>query len=190
MIINSFLSKDELLALNFKSLGNNVLISRKASIYNAENIEIGNNVRIDDFCILSGAIILHNYIHISAFCGLYAGSAKIEIHNFAGISPNSMLFAESDDFSGRHMIGPMVPDDYRQIISGKITLKKYVQIGAGSVILPSTTLYEGSVVGSMSLVRQSTDPWSIYCGNPLYKLKDREKDLLELEKNFYTKYEK
>jgi len=184
MTISSFLSRTELLSFGFKKLGKNILISRKTSIYNAAELEIGDNVRIDDFCILSGKIKFHNYIHISAFCGLYAGSSGIEINNFSGISPNSMLFSESDDFSGDHLIGPMVPNKYRNIISGKITLEKYVQIGASSTILPAVTLKEGSVIGSMSLVRNSTNPWSIYCGSPLYKLRDREKNILKLEKKF------
>ncbi len=36
-------------------------------------ISIGDNVRIDDFCILSGKIELGSNIHISAYC-LYNGS--------------------------------------------------------------------------------------------------------------------
>ena len=45
----SFLSKDELTKIGFKKIGKNVFLSRKASIYGPENMEIGNNVRIDDF---------------------------------------------------------------------------------------------------------------------------------------------
>ena len=44
-----FLTEKEIKILNFKSIGKNVLISDKASIYGAENMSIGNNVRIDDF---------------------------------------------------------------------------------------------------------------------------------------------
>ena len=52
----SFYSREELLDLGLKSVGENVRISRKVSIYGAEQISIGDNVRIDDFCILSGII--------------------------------------------------------------------------------------------------------------------------------------
>ena len=54
--MNSFYTENELKQIGFKRIGENVLISRKASIYQPELIEIGNNVRIDDFCILSGNI--------------------------------------------------------------------------------------------------------------------------------------
>ncbi|MDR2409353.1 MAG: acyltransferase, partial [Bacteroidales bacterium] len=55
--MNSFFSKEELKDIGFKSVGDNVLISRKASFYSVSNISIGSNVRIDDFCILSGNIL-------------------------------------------------------------------------------------------------------------------------------------
>ena len=63
---NSFLSIDEIKKIGLKSFGKNVFVSRYANFYSPETIEIGNNVRIDDFCILSGEIKLSNYIHISA----------------------------------------------------------------------------------------------------------------------------
>lgn len=70
---NSFYSISELKLLGLKRLGQNVYISRKSSIYSPENISIGDNVRIDDFCILSGNITLGNYIHIAAYTALYGG---------------------------------------------------------------------------------------------------------------------
>lgn len=50
--MTSFYSEEELRSIGLKSYGKNVLISRFARIYGAESISIGNNVRIDDFCIL------------------------------------------------------------------------------------------------------------------------------------------
>ena len=52
----SFLSESELKTIGFLKYGTNVLVSRKASIYNPEQIVLGDNIRIDDFCILSGNI--------------------------------------------------------------------------------------------------------------------------------------
>lgn len=52
--MNSFYTEAELKELGLKSFGKSVLLSKKVSIYGAKNISIGNNVRIDDFCILSG----------------------------------------------------------------------------------------------------------------------------------------
>ncbi len=48
-----FYTRKELERIGFKSIGENVLISDKTSIYSPQNISIGNNVRIDDYCVLS-----------------------------------------------------------------------------------------------------------------------------------------
>jgi hypothetical protein len=45
----AYLTDEQLKDMGFKSLGNNVKVSDKASIYNANQIEIGDNSRIDDF---------------------------------------------------------------------------------------------------------------------------------------------
>ena len=63
---SSFFSESELKAIGFLKYGKNVLVSRKASIYNPEQMVLGDNIRIDDSCILSGNIKLGSYIHIPA----------------------------------------------------------------------------------------------------------------------------
>ena len=71
MVQSSFYSDEELLSMGFKSIGKGCMISRKASFYGVGRMSIGNNVRIDDFCILSGSITLANNIHISAYVFIY-----------------------------------------------------------------------------------------------------------------------
>ena len=73
--LSSFLSLDELVHAGFSSVGKNVLVSRKASIYNTEKISLGDSVRIDDFCCLSGLIKVGQNTHITPFC-LIAGGEK------------------------------------------------------------------------------------------------------------------
>ena len=80
---SSFYSEEELLKIGFKSIGKGCLISRKTSFYGVDKISIGNNVRIDDFCILSGNITLGNNIHISAYVALY-GAEGIVFEDYTG----------------------------------------------------------------------------------------------------------
>lgn len=178
-----FLQYEELDKIGFKSLGKNVKISNKASFYSANTISIGSNVRIDDFCILSGNIELGSHIHISAYCGLY-GNGSIEMDDFSGLSPRCTLLSASDDFSGQFMISPMVPEAYTNVKKGKIKIEKFVQIGAGSIILPEVTIAQGGVIGALSLVKHSTEEWKIYGGVPVKYIKDREKKVMELSKTF------
>ena len=179
---NSFYSVDELKNLGFKTVGEHVLISRKASIYDAKNIELCSNIRIDDFCILSGKIKIGNYVHLGAYTSLCGGRKGIVLEDFVNLSRKIEIFAVSDDFGGGSMTNPTVPDEYKNLLEAEVILKKHVVVGACSVILPGVTLEEGTVVGALSLVKNSTTPWSINAGIPARKIKDRKKDLLVFEK--------
>lgn len=182
--MNSFYDRDELERIGFKRIGENVLLSRKASIYGADRIAIGSNVRIDDFCILSGNITLHDYVHIAAYCGLFGGTSGIIIEDYCGVSSRTAIYADSDDYSGIAFTNPTVPDKYRKIIHGGVILKKHSIIGSGSTILPGVEVGEGAAVGSMSLVNKPLAPWSVCVGIPCKKIKDRSRELLLLEKEF------
>ena len=131
--MNSFYSNEELKQLGLKSFGKNVLISKK-SIYGADKISIGNNVRIDDFCILSGKIVIGNYVHISAYSALYAGDKGIYLEDYVGVSARCTIWGKSDDFSGHYMTNPTIPSKYRIVIEKQITLKKHVLLGTNTVI--------------------------------------------------------
>jgi acetyltransferase-like isoleucine patch superfamily enzyme len=178
MIQDSFYTESELLELGFKAIGANVLVSRFARFYGTDKIEIGHNVRIDDFCILSGEIKLGNYIHISAYTALY-GKYGIEMKDYSGLSPRCCVFSASDDFSGDHLIGPVVQDELTNVKSGKVLIGKYVQLGCNCVVMPGITINEGAVVGAMSFVSKSLDAWGIYKGIPARFHKARSRKLLE-----------
>jgi acetyltransferase-like isoleucine patch superfamily enzyme len=180
--MSNFYELKELNEFGFKSIGDNVLISRKASIYGAKNISIGNNVRIDDFCILSGNIHLGSNIHIAVFSSLFAGESDIYMDDFSGLSSRVSIYAVSDDYSGNYLTNPTIPDKYTNIIKGKVTLGKHAIIGTNSVVLPNVKIGEGVSIGACSLVIKDCDEWGIYIGIPVKKIKDRSKALLELEK--------
>lgn len=163
--------------------GRNVKISKKASLYSPEKMIFGNNVRIDDFCILSGNIKIGNNVHISAYTALY-GKYGITIGDYCGCSPRCTLLSGSDDFSGDNMISPMVPEKYTNVDGRRIIINNYAQIGANSIIMPGVIVGEGAVCGSFSFVKDDMDEWSIYCGIPAQKKKDRSKKVKDLAKRY------
>lgn len=179
--MDSFYTVDELKELGFKKIGTGVKISRKSSVYGASNMEIGNNVRVDDFCILSGKIIVGDYVHVAAYSGLYGGAKGIFLHDFVNISSRNVIYALSDDYSGETMTNPLIPSEYKNVCEEKVELKKHVIVGSGSCILPGVTIAEGVAVGSMSLVNRDLEAWKIYAGIPCRFIKPRKTDLLELE---------
>ncbi len=181
-----FYTREELEKIGFKSLGENVLISDKVSIYSPKNISIGNNVRIDDFCVLSagdGYINIGNYIHIAVFTTIF-GAGGVEIEDFSTTSSRVAIYSITDDYSGETLTNPIIPEKYKKLTYKEVKIKKHSIIGTGSVILPGVTLDEGTSIGANSLVLKSTEPWGIYVGSPVRRIKDRKKDLLELEIEF------
>lgn len=176
---NSFYSLKELNKMGFKAIGKNVLISRFAKFYGIENIDIGNNVRIDDFCIISGKIKLGNFIHISAYTALY-GKFGIELEDYSGLSPRCTVFSASDDFSGEYLIGPMIDSNLTNVNGGKVLIKKYCQLGSNCVVLPALTIEEGVAVGALSLITKDLKQWKLYAGIPAKCIGERSTKLLDL----------
>lgn len=185
--MNSFYTTTELETLGLKKYGQNVLISKKASIYGAGNISLGDNVRIDDFCILSGNIDIGNYVHIAAAALLFGGKSGIEMKDFSTISSRSAIYAVSDDYSGESMTNPTVKDEYKNVIDKHVNIGRYVVIGTNSTILPGVNIGDGVSIGACSLVIKNCSEWGIYVGIPAKCIKERSKNLLELERKFIEK---
>jgi len=177
----AFLSENLMNEMGIKH-GKNVLISTKCSIY-SNDIVVGDNVRIDDFCILSGSVHLGNNIHIGAYCALY-GKYGIFMEDYTGLSPRCTIFSATDDFGGDFMISPMTPDKYTHVIGAPVYLRKFVQIGSGTVIMQGVELNEGCAIGAMSFVKKSIPAWEIWAGNPLWFIKERRRGMIELEKQY------
>lgn len=187
--MDSFYSREELMDLGFCKVGENVLVSRKASIYGAKNMSIGSRVRIDDFCFLSGKITIGNNVHITAGAMLYGGPAGIIFEDFSGIATQGIIFADSDDYSGNSLTNPTTPAKYKSPIQQPVHVKRHVLIGSGTTILPGVTLGEGGAIGAMSLVKNDTKPWMIYAGIPAKPIKERSKNLLKLEAAYLAELE-
>lgn len=180
----AYYTEDQLKLLGFKHIGNNVKISDKASIYNCDQIEIGDNSRIDDFCVVSGKIKIGRNVHIAPFCLVAGGEKGIIFEDFSGLAYQVQVFTQSDDYSGRTLTNPTIPDEYKKESKKEIIIGKHSIVGAGSIIMPGVILSEGTSVGALSLVRKKTEEWSVYLGNPAKKIMSRKKDLLELEKQY------
>lgn len=179
-----YLSESALEELNFRSLGRGVKISDKASIYDADLMDIGDFSRVDDFCILSGKVSLGRYCHVTPMCLIAGGQPGVELRDFCTLAYGVKIFAQSDDYSGETMVNSLIPRKYKREYFASVLIERQVIIGTSSVILPGVTVAEGCAIGAMTLVVKSTDPWGMYVGSPAKWLKARKKDLNELERRF------
>ena len=180
----AYLSMDQLKTMGFKSLGLDVKISDKASIYNVDQIEIGDYSRIDDFCVISGRISIGKFVYIAPFCLLAGGEKGIIIDDFSSFSYGCKIFSQSSDYSGMFLVSPTIPMQFKLEAKALVMVNRHVNIGANSVVFPGISIAEGCSVGAMTLVNKNTKPWGVYVGIPAKRLKDRKKNLLTLEKIF------
>jgi dTDP-4-amino-4,6-dideoxy-D-glucose acyltransferase len=181
----SWLTNNELIEMGFGSLGRNILLSSKGSYYNPKNIYLGDNVRIDDFCIVSagdGGIRIGRNVHISAFASI-VGQAPIDFEDFSGISNKVAVFSSTDDFV-KGMTNPTIPDRFRRLKHIPVRLGRHAVVGSNSVLLPGSELGEGTSVGALSVVRGKLEPWSVYMGNPAKRIMARSRGIIDLEKEF------
>lgn len=169
--------------IGFASVGDNVQISDRASFYGAERIVIGSNVRIDDFCVMSagvGGILIGDYVHVALGSSL-VGAGKITLSDFTNLSSRVSVYSSSDDYSGSALTNPTVPKAYTAVKNADVYFGKHVIVGCGSVILPGVTLEDGVAVGALSLIKKDCKAFGIYAGNPARRIKDRKRDMLDLE---------
>jgi acetyltransferase-like isoleucine patch superfamily enzyme len=182
----ALLTDSQILEMGFSHVGKNARLSDKASYYNCQNIRLGDNVRIDDFCVLSagqGGIEIGSYVHIAVYSSLI-GRAKIQLDDFCNLSSRVSIYSSSDDFSGAAMTNPTVPPEFTNVQYADVKIGRHVIIGCGSVVLPGVTLEEGVAVGALSLVKEDCKTFGIYLGVPAKKISERKRDLLEFEKTF------
>ncbi|POT59587.1 hypothetical protein C3432_02365 [Citrobacter amalonaticus] len=178
-----YYSDAELKSLGFKSVGQNVKVSTKASFYKTEQISLGDNVRIDDFCVFSaglGGIEIGKNVHIAVYSSLI-GAGSIIVSDYCNISSRVSIYSSSDDFSGEFMSNPTIPSEYTNVYSASVILHEHVLLGSGSIILPGITLGKGVAVGALSLVKNDMPEFVICTGQPAKVVKYRKRDLLSLQ---------
>lgn len=185
----AYYSDADLRSMGFKFLGKNVKISDKASIYNFEQIEINDNSRIDDYCVISGRVVIGKFCHITPMCLIAGGIPGVYLQDFSTLAYGVKVFSQSDDYSGATMVNSLVSKKFKKEVYERVEIGRHVIVGASSVIFPGVVVAEGCSVGAMTLVNKSTDPWGIYVGNPARRIKNRKQDLLSLEKEFLKDYE-
>ena len=163
--------------------GANVIIGKTVRVRYPELVEIGANVIIDDFSYISTALVIDDYVHISAGAKIIGGrAAVVRLGSFSTLAPNVVLAAGSDDYMAG-IATPLVPSNYKgDVVIGAITIGRHCIVGAGTVVLPNVTLHDGAAVGALSLVKESLKPWTLYAGIPARPLKQRDrKKILTLE---------
>jgi dTDP-4-amino-4,6-dideoxy-D-glucose acyltransferase len=161
-----------------KSIGTNVFISASVEIRRPHLVSVGNHVAIDTGFYLTTGASIGDYIHIAPYVSVIGGATTIlTLEHFTTIAAGTRIICASDGHMGEGLIGPTIPDAYRDsVFFGNVTFKKFASVGTNVVIMPGVTLAEGSIVGACSLLTKDTEPWTVYVGTPAKPVKMRPKE--------------
>jgi acetyltransferase-like isoleucine patch superfamily enzyme len=161
---------------SFREIGVDVNIDPDARFFRAQNITIGNHVRIDAQVIISAShpVTIGDYVHLSAGSKIFASGGEVIMADFSAISSDTKVYTATDDFVGGALTNPTVPKRFRAVETGPVVIGRYVVIGAGSVVLPGVTLHEGAAVGALSLVRADVGRGEVVAGVPARVITHRD----------------
>lgn len=165
--------------------GDNVRIHRTVLFF-GENVQIGSNVRIDCYSVITSdkPVIIGSNIHIGAGGHIF-GTAGVTIYNFCNISSRCSIFSTSDDYTQGYMTNPTVPEEFKYVTCAPVVIEKHVIVGCGSIIMPGVTLGTGAAVGAQSFVNKNIADFHIVGGTPIKVLGKRNKGrLMEMERLF------
>lgn len=142
--------------------------------------KIGSHCAIDGFFWCTTALEMGDYVHIGPHVSIIGGAdALVKMGNFSSLAAGCRVIAGTDNYNGDGFQVPMVPEQYRDSTTIKpVIIENYVGVGTNVVILPGVKLAEGSVIAANGLVREDTEPWIIYAGDPLRPVKRRKRDTI------------
>ena len=121
--------------------------------------------------ISSKATVCHNEIGDNCFI-----LEDNTLQPFTRIGNNVVIW------SGNHIGHHSIIDDHvmfssHVVLSGHCKVEKYCTLGVNSTIRDGLTIAEGTFVAMGACIVKSTDPWSMYKGNPAVKSERSTKEL-------------
>jgi len=133
------------------SLGSNVIIRDRTTIYCPEFLKIADNVSIN-----TGVTIL--------------AQGGVSIGEYTMISPGVIIVSVYHDYS------KLGQDAWDGVITKPVSIGRDVWIAAGATILAGVTVGDGAIVAAGSVVTKDVPPYTIVAGVPAAVIKKRPVD--------------
>ena len=163
-----------------KYCGKDVRIFEKAQLIKPDSISLGDHSQVDDFVWILGGqgVEIGRRVHISAFSSI-AGGGKCDIEDYASVAIGCRIITGTDDFSGRHLINPCVPLEYRNVTRSFVRICRFATLATNVIVTPGVTIGEGVLVMAGSMVTKDLGEWGIYLGTPPKRIAERDAELIK-----------
>ena len=173
-----------------KYCGKEVRIYEKAQLIKSEVISVGDYSQIDDFAWILGGqgLEIGRRVHISAFSSI-AGGGRCYIEDYASVAIGCRIITGTDDLSGKYLINPCVPMEYRNVTRSFVRVCRFATLATNVVVLPGVTIGEGVLVLLGSVVTKDLKDWGIYIGTPAKRIDERDAELIQnMARDLEAKY--
>ena len=165
------------------------ILASTLRIRHPDLFSVGEGSIVDDFCYFSTAVRIGRLSHVANNCSIAGGRHHtFTLGDMASLSAGVRVWCHAHDFVNDLvcLVPPGVDFPKDDLVAGDVTVGDYTAVGANSVIMPASRIPEGTVVGALSFVPPGSqlEPWSVYAGTPVRRLKarNRERVLREVER--------
>jgi acetyltransferase-like isoleucine patch superfamily enzyme len=191
-----FFFRKQFYPMLFKKVGKGLIIGRNVVIRHPALIKLGDNVTIDDNCVIDGrgagtaGIVLENNVIINRNCMLLAKSGPIKIGKRTSIGSNSMIVSMDGVEIGETVLTgaicnisagayhfenvDMAVMDQGAYSKGPIRIGSKTWLGTGVIVLDGVSIGSGSVVGAGAVVNKDIPDRKIAIGVPAKIIRARE----------------
>jgi len=153
----------------------NVFIDQNVFFAYPKTVELKEFSYIDKgVIIMSRTAKVGRRVHIAPRVFI-SGGGDFEIEDYACIATNSNIITSTEVLKdGARCSGPMVSAEQRNVLRGKVLIRRDAFIGANVTILPDVTVEQGSVAAAGITLSRNTEKWGIYLGAKTQKFAERE----------------
>jgi len=191
-----FLLRKKFYRLLFKSVGKGIILGRNTIIRHPQKIKLGNNVTIDDNCLIDGrgsgdkGVNLEDGVIINRNCMIQSKEGPIRLGARTTIGSNSVVISMAGVEFGEAVLvagncyfsaGAYRADDISIPVmdqaaysKGPIIIGSGSWIGTGVTILDGVSIGENAIVGAGAIVTKDVPACTIVAGVPAKTIRIRE----------------
>lgn len=179
----------------FAEIGHGAVFGRNVVIRHPHKIRIGNNVMIDDNCILDAKgcqgtdFVIGNNVILSRGCILSAKNGKLSIGDNTNFGANCLVYAVKEATIGRdtlfaaqcyiggsmyHIERTDIPPIQQGSYANGVFIGDGCWLGAGVKVIDGVKVGEGVILGTGAVVNKDIEPFTVAVGVPAKVIKKRK----------------